>query len=116
MEPKLVLLATREGLGQVRPEDREFGLAMFEKFLHTLESQPRRPDAICFYTEGVRLVCAGSPVVPALQLLEGMGVRLIACESCLVQYGLRDAVRVGTVGGMKEIVAELLAAGRVVTL
>ncbi|MCU0254588.1 MAG: DsrE family protein [Acidobacteria bacterium] len=116
METKIVLLVTREGLGQVQPQDREFGLAMFEKFLHTLESQPEKPAAICFYTEGVRLVCAGSPVVPALQLLAGMGVRLIACESCLVQYGLRDAVRVGTVGGMKEIVAELLSADRVVTL
>jgi len=116
MHPKVVLLATREGLGQVKPEDRDFGLAMFEKLLHTLESQPRKPAAICFYTEGVRLVCAGSPLVPALQLIAGMGVKLVACESCLVQYGLRDAVRVGTVGGMKEIVAELLSADSVVTL
>ena len=116
MHPKVVLLATREGLGQVKPEDHDFGLAMFEKFLHTLESQPARPAAICFYTEGVRLVCSGSPVVPALQLLAGMGVKLVVCESCLVQFGLRDAVRVGTVGGMKEIVAELLSADSVVTL
>jgi intracellular sulfur oxidation DsrE/DsrF family protein len=116
MPPKVVLLATREGLGQVKPEDHDFGLAMFEKLLHTLESQAARPAAICFYTEGVRLACSGSPVVPALQLLAGMGVKLVVCESCLVQFGLRDAVRVGTVGGMKEIVAELLSADSVVTL
>lgn len=116
MDRKLVLLATREGLGQVKPEDRGFGLEMFEKLLHTLESQPAKPAAICFYTEGVRLVCAGSPVLPALQLLEGMGVRLVVCESCLVQYGLREAIRVGTVGGMRDIVAELLSADSVVTL
>jgi hypothetical protein len=116
MHHRVVVLATREGLGQVKPGDHDFGLAMFEKFLHTLEAQPHKPAALCFYTEGVRLVCSGSPVVPALQLLEGMGVRLIACESCLVQYGLTDAVRVGRVGGMKEIVAELLAADSVVTV
>ena len=105
MHPTVVLLATREGLGQVKPEDREFGLVVFEKLLHTRESQPAKPAAICFSTEGVRLVCAGSPVVPALRRLAGMGVRLVASESRLVRYG-----------GMKEVVAELLAADSVVTL
>ena len=53
---KLVLLVTREGLGHVEPADRQFGLEMFDRFLHALENQPVKPHSICFYTEGVKLV------------------------------------------------------------
>lgn len=116
MPRRVVVLVTREGLGTVRPGDRAFALAMFERFLHTLESQPHKPEAICFYTEGARLVCEGSPVLPALQLIAGLGVDLVVCESCLVEYGLRDKVRIGSVGGMREIVERLLAADSVVSV
>lgn len=116
MEPNVVVLVTRDGLGQVQPQDHRFGLEMLERFLHTLESQPVKPQVICFYTEGVKLVCNGSPVLPNLQLLQGMGIRLVACQTCLTHFGLRNQVAVGEVGGMSDIVALLMAADRVVTV
>ncbi len=111
-----VVLITKETLGSVAERDREFGLAMMDKLLHSLEAEGARPAAICFYTEGVRLVCSGSPVLLGLQLLAGLGVRLVACQSCLEHYGLLASVAVGEVGNMKQIASLMLAADKVLTV
>lgn len=114
MAKKTVVLVTGQSLGQVKDEDRQFGLEMLEKFFHTLESQPEKPHTICFFTEGVKLAVRGSSMVPALQLLEGIGVKLLLCHSCLEYFGLTGQVAVGQIGGMKEIVPLMLAADSVI--
>lgn len=116
MSRKTVVLITREGLGSVAPEDYVFGMEMMEKFLHTLELQPEKPQAICFYTEGVKLTCQGSEVIPALKLLEGMGVQLVSCLTCLEYFKLTEKLAVGGTGGMKEIQRLLLDADSVLTV
>jgi hypothetical protein len=116
MEKNIVVLVRQEGLGLVDPEDRKFGIEMLDKFLHSLEGQPVKPRTICFYTSGVKAVAKGSPVVPGLSLLEGMGVRLIVCKTCLEKYGLIEKVAVGQVGGMNEIAKILLEADSVIAV
>jgi hypothetical protein len=113
---RTVILVTRNGLGSVGEADRDFAAAMFDRFIHSLEAHAERPDVLCFYTEGVRLVCEGSKALLGLQLLAGLGVRLVVCQSCLEHYGLREKVAVGEVGSMKEIVDLLLSAAKVVTV
>jgi len=113
---KLVLLVTREGLGQVGPDDRQFGLEMFDRLLHAWESQPVKPYAICFYTEGVKLVCHGSPALLGLKILQSQGVRLVSCRTCLEHFGLTGEVATGEVGGMNDIVGLLTEAGSVVSV
>jgi hypothetical protein len=113
---KLVVLVTQEGLGRVDPADRQFGVEMFDRFLHAFESQAVHPACICFYTNGVKLVCEGSPALLGLRLLQGMGVRLVACRSCLEHFQVVDKVAVGEVGGMNDIVALLAGADNVVTV
>ena len=116
MAGKTIVLVTRAGFGTTAPEDSAFGLEMLDKFFHTLESRNPRPDAICFYTEGVKLVAEGSPLVPALQLLEGLGIRLVSCLTCLHHYGLEEKVQAGGTGGMKEIVGLMEEADKVITV
>jgi hypothetical protein len=89
---------------------------MFDRFLHTLEGQAVKPQALCFYTEGVRLVCQGSPVVESLSFLHGMGVRIVTCKSCLDYFKLGDRAAIGEVGGMNDIVKLLLDADKVITV
>lgn len=113
---KLVLLVTQEGLGRVDPADRQFGVEMFDRFLHALEGQAVRPTTICFYTNGVKLVCEGSPALLGLGLLHGMGVRLVVCRTCLEHFHIADKVKVGEVAGMNDIVALLSEADSVVTV
>ncbi|MHC4550261.1 MAG: hypothetical protein ACYTEZ_15935 [Planctomycetota bacterium] len=109
-----VILVTRMGLGTT--EDAAFGVEMLDKLFHTLEKQEAKPRAICFYTEGVRCVAEGSPLVMGLALLEGMGVMLVSCLTCLERFGLADEVAVGSTGGMDVIVGLLGEAGKVVTV
>ena len=116
MDGKIVVLVRQEGLGQVRPDDKQFGIEMFDRFLHTLEGQPVKPQVICFYTEGVKLVCRGSTAQQSLSFLQGMGVRILICKTCLDYFKLTDQVAVGEVGTMNDIVKLLLEADKVMTV
>ena len=40
------------------------------KFLGLIDDARMLPDAICFYADGVKLVCEGSPVLAELDALE----------------------------------------------
>jgi hypothetical protein len=111
-----VVLVTQEGLGKVDASDRQFGLEMLDRFLHALESRMDKPHAICFYTNGVKLVCEGSFVLLSLKVLQGMGVRLIACKTCLEHFGLSDRLAVGEISGMNNIVEVLMTAESVISI
>lgn len=116
MSKKTVILVTRAGLGKTTKGDEAFGSEMLDKFFHTLESQPLKPHAICFYTEGARVACEGSPHLLGLGLLAGLGVRLVTCRTCLEHYGLAAELAVGEAGGMVEIVSLLNEADTVITV
>lgn len=116
MHKKRVVLLTKTWLGHVADTDREFGEAMLDKFLHTLEAAAQKPSTLCFYTEGVKLVSTGSPVLFSLRVLADAGVQMLVCQSCLQQYGLGDQVAVGTVSSMADIVAAVMAADAVLTV
>lgn len=113
---KTMIVVTRQGLGTTLPEDAEFGLEMLDKFFHTLERQSDKPFAICFYTEGVKLLERGSAVELGLQLLQRLGVRIVACQTCVMQYGLEHQLALGEVRGLVEIVQLMAEADKVITI
>ena len=108
-----VILITNNGMGK-GPQDLQ--LTLIVKYLELLGLQNDLPAAICFYTEGVRLVTEGSPVIEKLRALEGKGVRLIICSTCLNYFGLTENIKIGIVGGMGDIIAAQWSAGKVITL
>jgi intracellular sulfur oxidation DsrE/DsrF family protein len=108
-----VILFTSNGMGK-GPEDLQLTLA--GKYLSLLLQNETQPAAICFYTEGVKLVVDGSPVVEQLQEMENRGVRLIVCSTCLNYFGLTDKMKVGIVGGMADILEAQVWAEKVITL
>ena len=108
-----VILLTREGMGSA---DAALPHKLLDTYLNLLLKNDTLPNAICFYTEGVRLVVEGSPHLEQLSLLEQRGVRLIICSTCLNYFGLTEKVRVGIVGGMADILEAQVKAGKVITL
>jgi selenium metabolism protein YedF len=108
-----VLLITSNGMGK-GPE--ELQIMLMGKYLQLLVQGDDFPAAICFYTEGVKLVIDGSPVLEQLSSLEKKGVRLIVCSTCLNYFGLNDKVRIGIIGGMADILEAQLRAGKVITI
>jgi sulfur relay (sulfurtransferase) complex TusBCD TusD component (DsrE family) len=114
LDNQTVLLFTHAGLGHSTDAALQGRLA--KTFLSLLDEHTLVPAKICFYTEGVRLVCEGSPVLETLQSLERQGVELIVCRTCLEAFGVLHLVRVGVVGGMPDIIEAMRLAGKVISL
>jgi hypothetical protein len=108
-----VLLVTRDGMGHA---DHELQQTLVKSYLNTLLESERLPSSMCFYAEGVKLVCEGSAVLDELRRLEERGVFLIVCTTCLNYLGLADAIAVGSVGGMAGILSEQINADKVITI
>lgn len=108
-----VVLINSNGMGR---GDTELQHKLIGTYLRLLKENDYLPAAICFYTEGVRLVVEGSPVLEQLQTLEEAGVRLVICSTCLNHYELQEKVRVGLVGGMNDILEYQWSAEKVITL
>ena len=113
MSNSTVVLFTHFGLGQA-PADLQQKMA--DNFLSLLGEWRGLPDKLLFYTDGVKLVCEGSPVLEQLRALEAKGVELIICSTCLNYFGLTDKVQVGVVGGMAAILQALSQAEKVVSV
>jgi hypothetical protein len=108
-----VLLLARDGFGHGDPELQH---ALLAKYLDLLLAGGLVPRALCFVTEGVHLVCEGSPVLEALRALEQRGTRLLVCTTCLKFYRLEESLRVGTACGMPDILDAQVRAGKVIAL
>lgn len=108
-----VILVTRDGMGHA---DAELQHTLATKYFQILLDDGKLPAAICFYAEGVRLACAGSPVLDVLRALEAAGVRLIVCTTCLNYYGLAEQRAVGLAGGMGDIVEAQWRADKVIAI
>ena len=62
-----VILVPNYGIGKA---DEKPQLLLVNKYFDLLLQNESLPAAICFYTEGVKLVCDGSPVAEQLRTLE----------------------------------------------
>jgi intracellular sulfur oxidation DsrE/DsrF family protein len=111
--PSSVILITNNGMGKA---DVELQQKLIGIFLSLIDENSYLPAAICFYTEGVKLVVEGSPILVHLKSLEARGVRLIVCQTCLNYYHLAEKVQVGIVGGMADILEAQWQADKVITL
>jgi intracellular sulfur oxidation DsrE/DsrF family protein len=109
----ITLLVTSEGMGDGDPQ---LQLKLVTNYLRLLDENNQLPSVICFYTDGVKLVVEGSPVLEELRSLEEKGVWLIVCQTCLNHYSLLDKVQVGVVGGMTDIIEAQWRAEKVITI
>jgi hypothetical protein len=107
---KTVIVLNNDQMGQ---GDKPLGHKILGTFLRKSPAI-REVTAIVLYNAGVKLACAGSPVLPELTQLHDAGVELRPCGTCLEYYGLTPAV--GHVSNMDEIVRELSQADKVITL
>ena len=106
-------MITNDGMGQAEEPLRK---KLIRTYLRLLDENDILPGAICFYTDGVKLVVEGSHVLDTLKSLEAKGVHLIVCNTCLDYFGLADNVKVGIVGGMTDIISAQWKAEKVITI
>jgi intracellular sulfur oxidation DsrE/DsrF family protein len=108
-----VILITNDGMGRA---DLPLQHKLIATYLKLLLDSNLLPAVICFYTDGVKLVIEGSPVLEQLQALETKDVHLVVCQTCLNHFGLAEKVKVGVVGGMTDIIEAQWQAEKVITI
>ncbi len=107
-----VLLLGGQGMGR---GDESLGLTILGNFLKTLVGNPLRPGKIVCWNAGVKLLTRGSPVVGTLQELEGVGVEILACKTCVDHFGLQGTLQAGTISTM-PVLGDLLLRSQVLSL
>ncbi len=108
-----VILVTNYGMGKA---DEKLQLILIAKYFELLLQNGDLPSAICFYTEGVKLVCEGSPAIEQIRSLDAKKVRMIVCSTCLNYFELTEKIQVGIVGGMGDIIEAQSKAQKVITI
>jgi len=101
------------GMGQ---GNEELGLKLIGNYFKLLIEDNHLPRFIVFYNSGIKLICAGSPVIEVLRVIESKGVKLLACKTCLDFYELTDKVEAGVAGTMHDIIALQANADKVITI
>jgi selenium metabolism protein YedF len=87
-----VFLIQSESLGR---GDEQLGKLLMSNFLRLLGEEKEKPDGLVFWNGGIHLVCEGSPVLEHLKRLEGQGVSILACTTCLEYFDRADKLKVG---------------------
>ncbi len=107
-----VLLILDRGLGR---SDPDLGRILMKVFLATLSTTGPAPASLILMQGGVRLACSGSDCLAPLRALAEQGANILACGTCLDYFGLVNALQVGRISNMAEIVKLLGEAGKVIT-
>jgi len=103
--PSKVILIQSEVLGR---GDDELGMLLMANFLRLLGESREKPDTLVFWNAGVRLVCEGSWALEHLKKLEGQGVEILACTTCLEYFELTDKLKVGKPTTMLRSIQSML--------
>jgi selenium metabolism protein YedF len=108
-----VVLITADRMG--RGED-ELGRILIKGFIFSLTQLNPLPEAVIFLNSGAKLTTEGANTVPDLQTLAEKGTRICTCGTCANYYKLTEALAVGEIVDMLNIVNRLGKAASVITL
>jgi selenium metabolism protein YedF len=108
--PSKVILIQSEVLGR---GDDQLGTLLMANFLRLLGESQEKPATLVFWNTGVRLVCEGSWALEHLKKLEGQGVEILACTTCLEYFELTDKLKVGKPTTMLRSIQSMLGSDMV---
>ena len=92
----------------------ELGKVLMRAFLNTVKELGVRPWRMVFINSGVKLVASDSEYVGILKDIEGLGIEIISCGTCLDYFHLKDRVGVGRISNMFEIMTSFNEATNVI--
>ena len=108
--PTVVFIAS----DQLGSGDPKLGQILMKNFLFTLAENDVAPDLLLFANAGAKLTVGGSDVIEPLQRLSELGADIATCGLCLEFFGLKEALAVGRITNMLEIVTSLQTAGKAI--
>ena len=112
-EDSIVIVITSDKLGQGA---EELGKVLMKSYTYALTETNPLPKAVMFLNSGVKLTSEGSEVLENIKKLEGSGVEIISCGTCLDYYNLKEKLQVGIVGNMYSIIEKMNSASKVISI
>lgn len=98
-------------------QDPELGKKLIHSFFLKLLESPSKPTHILFVESGVKLLLPSFSAIDALKILaKEMEVELLACQTCLNYYGIKEQLAVGKISNMPEIIRTMHEAEKVISL
>jgi selenium metabolism protein YedF len=110
---KTLIFISRETLGR---GDDALGTLLMLNFLRTLKELGKSLWRLVFVNGGVKLTIEGAETLPVLKELEGEGVSILVCGTCLNHFGLLEQKKCGQTTNMLDIVTSLQVADKVINL
>ncbi|MDR3146819.1 MAG: sulfurtransferase-like selenium metabolism protein YedF [Treponema sp.] len=108
-----VVLITADSMGRGA---EDLGRLLIKGFIFSLTQLKPLPEALLFLNGGARLTTEGANTVPDLKALEAQGVGIYTCGTCANYYKLTEALAVGSIVDMMNIVNRLAKAASVITI
>lgn len=109
----VVILISSNVLGQGADE---LGEGLMKSYIYALTEVQPRPSTLIFMNKGVFFTTEGSPVKDSIQSLEGDGVEILSCGTCLNYFGLSEKLIAGNVSNMYTIAEKLNQADKVIRI
>lgn len=99
-EKDLLLVVGTDTMGK----EEELGKILMKAYFETMKTYKQIPHTIFFLNAGVKLTTTNADIYPVLREIEGMGVEMYSCGTCLKHYGLESELKVGHRGTTNHIV------------
>ncbi len=112
-ESKIAVIVGTDRMGK---GDDILGRKLVFNFISTLKEMGPELWRLIFLNGGVKLAVDGSECLPALQALEGEGIHILVCGTCLNHFGLLEKKRAGETTNMLDIVTALQVADKVISV
>jgi len=109
---KTIILISKDTLGT---GDDYLGGQLMLNFLKTLKEMGNQLWRLVFLNSGVKLTIEGAESLPLIQELNGQGVSVFVCGTCLNHFGLLEQKKVGETTNMLDIVTSLQVAEKVIS-
>ena len=96
--------------------DDELGAKLLLNFLKTLKEMGPELWRLVFVNNGVKLAIEGAEALSVLKELEGEGVTILVCGTCLNHFNLLEKKKVGETTNMLDIVTAMQLADSVINI
>lgn len=97
--------------------DADLGRSLMKMALYTLAEAGDPPASLLFMNAGVKLVAGGDQqVVESVESLIEQGTEVLVCGTCLDFYGVKEALAVGEVSNMYDILGRMRETAKVLSL
>ncbi|MDY6881108.1 MAG: sulfurtransferase-like selenium metabolism protein YedF [Desulfatiglans sp.] len=112
-QKRIMVMVSSDSIGH---GDDELGSKLMMSFLKTLKEMGEELWRLVFVNNGVKLTIKDSEHLPVLKELEGEGLHILVCGTCLTHFGLLDKKRVGDTTNMLDIVTAMQLADKVINI